>query len=53
MVFLEVSLMNFILGMDIQGDQMDGESGVTGSIFDELHSWDIQAYQMVGESAVT
>ena len=26
---------------DIQGDQMDGESGVTRSIIDELHSSDI------------
>ena len=32
---------------------MEGESGVTGSIIDELHSWDIQGYQMEGESSVT
>ena len=32
---------------------MDGESGVTGSIIEELHSWDIQGYQMEGESGVT
>ena len=32
---------------------MDGESGVTGSIIDEFHSWDIQRYQMEGESGVT
>ena len=32
---------------------MEGESGVTGSIIDELHSSDIQQYQMEGESSVT
>ena len=32
---------------------MDGESGVTGSVIDEFHSWDIQGYQMEGESGVT
>ena len=26
---------------DMQGDQMAGESGVSGSIIDDLHSWDI------------
>ena len=31
---------------------MDGESGVTGSIIDEFHSWYIQRYQMEGESGV-
>ena len=31
---------------------MDGESGVTRSIIDELHSSDIQRDQMVGESGV-
>ena len=31
---------------------MEGESGVTGSIIDELHSWDIQGDQMEGESGV-
>ena len=38
---------------DIQGDEMEGESGVTGSIIDELHSWYIQGDQMEGESGVT
>ena len=33
---------------DIQRDQMEGESGVTGSIIDELHSSDIQRDQMEG-----
>ena len=38
---------------DIQGGQMDGESGVTGSVIHELHSWNIQRDQMEGESGVT
>ena len=32
---------------------MGGESGVTGSIIDELYSSDIQGDQMEGKSAVT
>ena len=32
---------------------MEGESGVTRSIIDELHSWDIKRDQMEGESHVT
>ena len=32
---------------------MDGESGVTRSIIDELHSLDLQGDQMVGESICT
>ena len=32
---------------------MEGKSGVTRSIIDELNSWDIQRYQVVGESGVT
>ena len=32
---------------------MEGESGVTQSIIDELHSWDIQRDQMEGECGVT
>ena len=32
---------------------MEGESGVTPSIIDELHSSVIQRDQMVGESGVT
>ena len=31
---------------------MEGEGGVTRSIFDELHSWDIQRDQREGESGV-
>ena len=32
---------------------MESESGVTGSIIDELHSWDIQLDQKKDESGVT
>ena len=32
---------------------MEGESGVTRSIIDELHSWDIQGDQSEGQSGVT
>ena len=32
---------------------MEGESGVTRSITDELHCLDIQVNQMEGESGVT
>ena len=32
---------------------MEGESGVNGSIIDELHSSDIQEDQMEGESGGT
>ena len=32
---------------------MEGDSGVTRSIIDELRSSDIQGYQMAGESGVT
>ena len=32
---------------------MEGESGVSGSIIDELHSSDIQQDQIKGESGVT
>ena len=32
---------------------MEGESGVTRSFVDKLHSWDIQGDQMEGESSVT
>ena len=31
---------------------MEGETGVTHSIVDELHSWDIQGDQMEGERMV-
>ena len=32
---------------------MEGESGVTPRIIDELHTWDIQGAQMESESSVT
>ena len=32
---------------------MEGESGVTRSIIDELHSWDIQGDQIEGESRIS
>ena len=32
---------------------MEGESGVTRSIINKLHSWDIQRDQMEGESQAT
>ena len=32
---------------------MEGESGVTRSLIDEVHSWDIQRYPMEGESGVS
>ena len=32
---------------------MEGESGVTRSIIDELYSWVIQGDQMEGESGIT
>ena len=31
---------------------MKGESGVTRSVINELHSWDIQGDQIEGESGV-
>ena len=31
---------------DIQGDQIERESGVTRTIIDKLHSWDSQGDQM-------
>ena len=43
--------MNFFLV--IQRDQVEGESGVTGSVIDELRSSDNQEYQMEGESVGT
>ena len=46
-VLLEVSLLNFIL-FHIQGDQMEGESGVTRSLIDELPFSHIQRDQTQG-----
>ena len=32
---------------------MEGESGVTRGIIDELHSWDIEGDQIEGESRIS
>ena len=40
------SIIDELLSSDIQGDQMEGESGVSGSVIDELHSLDIQGDQI-------
>ena len=32
---------------------MEGGSGVTRRVFDDIHSWDIQGDQIEGESGVT
>ena len=37
----------------MQEDQIEGESGVTRSIIDEIHSSDTQGDQMEDESGVT
>ena len=41
---VEVSLQ--IFPWDIQGDQIEGETGVSRNIIDELHSQDIEGDQM-------
>ena len=51
-VSLEVSLMNFIIRLS-NLDQLEGVSGVTRSIIDELHSSDIQRDQMEDGNGVT
>ena len=38
---------------DVQGGRMEGESGVTRSIFHEIQSWDIQRDETEGESDVS
>ena len=45
---VKVLLIDELHSLDRQGDQMEGESGVTRSIIDELNFWDIQGGQMVG-----
>ena len=37
----------------MQGDRMEGESGVTRSIIDEIHYLNIQGDKIEGESGVT
>ena len=41
-------MIDEIHSLDIQGDQMEGKSGVTRSIIDELHSLYMQGDQMEG-----
>ena len=38
---------------DIQGEEMEDESGVTARVIDDLRSWAIQGDQKEGESDVT
>ena len=38
---------------DIDGDQIESETGVTRSMIDEIFSSDIQGDEMEGESGVT
>ena len=45
--------MDELHSSDIQGDQMERESGVTRCIIHELHSWDILGDQMEGERGLT
>ena len=51
MDLVEVSLKPF--AWDIQGDQIEGEIGVSRSIIDELQSRDIEGDQMEDESGFT
>ena len=51
-VLLEVALINLILRISKE-IKMEGESGFTPSIIDELHSSHIQGDQMECESGVT
>ena len=44
--------MNFIF-QNIEGGQMEGESGVTRSIIEKLHSSDVEEDQIKGESCVS
>ena len=47
------SIIDELQACETQGDQMEGESGVSRSIIDQLHSCDIQGDEMEGESCVT
>ena len=51
-LLLEISLMNFILWIS-QGDQKEGECGVTRSIIDEFHYSCIQRDPVQCECGVT
>ena len=41
-------MIDGIISSDIERDEMEGESGVTLTIIDDLHSWDIQGDQKEG-----
>ena len=45
-------LLDELHSLDSQGDQMEGESGLTRSTIDEIHSSNIQGGHMEGESMV-
>ena len=49
---VKVVLLDELHSCDIQGDQMEGESGLTLSTIDELRSLEIQVDQMECESGV-
>ena len=49
---MKVVLIDELHSLNRQGDQMEGESGLTGSTIDELHSSNIQGGHMEGESIV-
>ena len=42
------SIIDELHSWDVQGNQMEGESGVSRSIIDDLHSSDIMRDQMKG-----
>ena len=46
-------MIDEIPSWDIQGDQIESESGFTRSIIDEFHFSDMQRDQTEGESGVT
>ena len=40
--FITRGIIDELHSLDIQSDQMPGQSGATRSIIDELHSWHFQ-----------
>ena len=52
-VVLLSSIVDELHSSDIQGDQMEDESGVTRSTIDEFHSSDTEGDQMERQSDVT
>ena len=53
MVLLQLAIIDELHSCDIQGNKMEGQSGVTRIIIDELHSSDIQRDQVEDESGFT